>query len=203
MTDPVRLERLHVYLNRVMNDGEIIANPRLMPNGVKKVAAHMGVDVAEVPNLILELSQHLQSLTEGTNDEPRYTYEDDALGGVTVRDSDTGKEKYLNVQQANKLLKMLDSDAGTEQETLAKALNESFAYRAPELSADDIGSETSIFNFPWKLNESAGFAAAEYSGFGMNFRMNIVSVVDQNGDPVDNYDRKSLARIARAYIDEA
>jgi hypothetical protein len=202
MTDPIRLERLHVYLNKLMGDAEIIARPRLMPSGMQKIANFMGVDVSEVPNLIMELGDHLRGLTE-SNDEPRFTYEDDALGGITVRDSDTGKEKYLNVQQANKLMKMLAGDSSTEQDALAQALNESFAYRASELSADDMGSETSIFNFPWKLNESMGFAAAEYSGFGLNFKMKIVSVMDQNGDLLEKYDHKSLTKIARQYIDEA
>lgn len=201
MIDSIRLERLHVYLNRVMDDGQIVANPRFNATGMGKIAKHMGVEVEDVPALISQLAEHLRSLTEGDNDEPRFTYEEDTLGGITVRDTETGQEKFLSVQQAAALMKELSGPNGTEQETLERAMNESREIR--ELSADDMGSENSIFNFPWRLNESAGFAAAQYSGFGHNFTMKIVSVVDHEGNPVDNIDTDSLNRIARDFINEA
>jgi len=203
MSDAVRLERLRVYLNKVMSDAEIMANPRFLPAGSRKIAKHMSVNEADVAALVLELSQHLSSMTEGVEDRPRFTYEDDTLGGITVRDAETGKEKYLNVQQAASLLKLLNSPTATEQETLEKAMLESFESASRELSADDLGTSKSIFNFPWKLNESAGFAAAQYSGFGQNFTMKIVSVVDHDGNALDNIDTKALTAQARNFINEA
>ena len=201
MTDPIQRERLHVFLNRVMSDEEIIANPRFNTNGLQKIANHMKVDVSEVPDMLIELSQHLDGLTEAseTEDDPRFTWEDDTYGGITVRDTHTGEEKYLGVQQSSELMRKLDSGIGTEQDQLMLVMKESVEY---ELSADELGTENSIFNFPWRLNESAGFAAAQWSGFGPNFQMKIVSVVDQNGDPTD-VDNKQLLKIAKAFINDA
>lgn len=206
MTDAIQLERLYAYLGRVMSDGEIIARPRLRMSGQEKVAKHMGVSVDQVPALIDSLAAHLQQqVSEADEAEadvlPRYTWDKDALGSVVVRDNDTGEEIFLNVQQASRLMSALDDDHGTEQEALAQAMNEGDV--SCELSADEFGlSASSLFNFPWKLNESSGFATCEYSGFGKNFSMKLVHVVDQDGEPVQ-INEKAVLEQGKNFIKDA
>lgn len=202
MTDAIRLERLHVFLNRLMSDAEIVARPRFGTTGIEKIARHMSVDTSEVQPMLDRLIQHLDGITEEEDGEPRYSYEEDSLGGLTVRDAKTGKEKFLNVQQANNLLKQLSDNDGTEQSTLATIMTENVMESCLELSADEM-TGNSIFNFPWKLNENMGFASAQYSGFGRNFKIRIVSVMDQQGNTLNEYDTKSLYKIALNFIDEA
>ncbi len=201
MTDPIRLERLHVLLNRVMGDGEIISRPRFNARGTEAIAKHMDVSPEEVAGLVDELATKLDSVEESIDDVPNFTWETDTLGGMTVRCAKSGTEVYLGVQKAAQLQKALDSEDGTEQEKLEQAIiaNESI----DELSADEMNlTGSSFFNFPFKLNESVGFASAEYSGFGRNFKMKIVSAVDVSGDPVIVEDA-ALLKQAKEFIDHA
>jgi hypothetical protein len=200
MYDNFQLEKLHIFLNTALSDDQIMANPRLGTKGIAKVAKHMGIPETEVPNIINALSEKMRNeITEDLDSGgPRFTYEQDSLGGVTVRDNKTGDDRYLDIQSAASLLKALDDGGDTEQDLLAKAMNESVNR---ELSASEMGiASSSIFNFPWKLNEQQGFAAAEFSGFGSNFKMKIVSTVDADGEPCE-VNEKHLLKEARKFID--
>jgi hypothetical protein len=204
MNDAVRLERLRTYLNKVMDDRQIVRNPRFMPAGVAKIARFMGVDDSEVQGMIDALADKLRAeLSEEVDDNSmRYSYEEDTLGGLTIHDSKTGREKYLNVTASASLLTKIDDGLETEQVLLAAAMQGTLD-ESRELSAEEMGTNTSsFFNFPWKLNESAGFASAQFSGFGPNFNLQVVSVVDHDGNPVD-VDPKALTKIAKDFINEA
>lgn len=200
MYDNFQLEKLRLFLNSALSDDQIISNPRLGTQGVAKVARHMKITVEEVPAIINELAEKLRTdlKEDATGTNPRFSYETDSLGGVTVRDAQSGDDKYLDIQSAAKLLTALKNGGDAEQNLLAQAMNESIER---ELSADEMSiPRSSMFNFPWKLNEQNGFGTAEFSGFGSQFKMNIVAVVNADGETID-IDQNHLLNEAKKFID--
>jgi len=204
-------DKLHKLLSGIMSDDEIIAGPRFKESGLTKIATKIGVQPGEVAGLIFDLGQALSAeaahLDEEGDGEVRYTWEDDALGNVTVRDCKTGKEKFLNVQAASSLLKTLDGNSAPEQDVLAKLMNESINVAEPdrELPADEMVFGTSSYNFPWKIDGKVGTGTARFSGVGQNFKVTVISVRDMEGDPVDATPAMmaKLKMIAQDFVHEA
>ena len=136
------LDRLQEILQKAgVDDDEIRVGVDLTNAGLQKVAARLGIGANEVPMLINSLTTRLRDedaqserafesrydsfMDEDLNadmtdvDSTRFGYEKDSAGNVTVRDSQSGKEVYLQGSQATELLNKLSQDPASEQTILA------------------------------------------------------------------------------------
>jgi hypothetical protein len=146
--------------------------------------------------LLLVLARKLDE--DGLNESAhaRYTYEDDFLHNVTIRDGKTGDENYFGGSEAMSLMDELEGlqyDAPQAQEILGhwmhrmsvqaagQALVEA-AGRKQSNFASEIKNETGSYNFPWRIKGKFGTATAAYTGEDDDFRLKVVDVRDQNGE---------------------
>ena len=116
------LDTLQKMLNDAdCDDDEIKAGIRLSDAGMQTVAARLGVSPKEIPMLINslqgKLSDEAERLDVPTISEARFSYEKDFLKNVTVRDSKSGKEVFLQGSKAVELLNKL-KDAPDDQVVL-------------------------------------------------------------------------------------
>jgi hypothetical protein len=215
MTDTLTLDRLNTILTKAgIDDHEIIGGVEFSHVGYQKLAAQMGTNLSGIQTMINALmtklrdEQHHMSETYGVmvnEDNERYSMEDDFLGNVTIRDSQTGDETYLEGSMAAELLHALTQGAD-KQETLAHYvdiksdhINEAAEDGTYE---DEIDGSKGTYNFPWKSSKGHGTATAEYSGKN---KINVISIRDQNGDEVaktPDLDAE-LLRQAIAFIGDA
>lgn len=50
---------------------------------------------------------------------------------------------------------------------------------------EEIASSTGTYNFPWRHNGRRGFATARYRGRGPEMKIDVISIRDEEGEPVD------------------
>lgn len=196
------------YLNSLLNKGgcddrSLIAGAEFTHQGYIKLANAMSeklgkhISLKDIQMMINELMEKLRSdhhqMVEDyeevldENDE-RYSYEADFLGNVTIRDDQTGDEKYIQGSDASSLMNDLDSTVvdSNKQHILAQYMNDdniNEAFEPEDLDSyePEIESKMGTYNFPWKSGNSHGTATAEYSGKG---KISVISVRDENGDAV-------------------
>ena len=210
------LDKLYNLLQRksvALSDDEIIARPRFNQKAMEAMGTYLGVSGEEIPNLIDQLAARLgneeEVVSEDDGGEVRYTWEDDALGNVTVRDGVSGKEKYLNVKDAGNLLAQIDNSAEPEQSILAKVFVESVMeaddVEDKELSAAEMSMSASTFNFPWKVGSEHGFGTARFNGMGRSFKVTVINILDKNGDEIHPaaHLKTAIDEIAYNYVQEA
>lgn len=133
----------------------------------------------------------------------RYSYERDSSGNVTIRDSETGKEKYLQGTQAAKILYKLDHGAN-EIEVLAPLLIESLVDSPQEDGGfkDEIASTAGTYNFPWEYKGTHGFATAFYRTDADTPQLRLQGVRDEDGNEmnVDATMKQDLLKQAEDFI---
>lgn len=192
-TDNMTLAKMNAMLNKAgFDDAEIARGLRLKQSGMQKLSARLGVSEQEASQMLDQLINRLRddaervaesyrSILEGS----RYGYERDRLGNVTVRDSHSGKEIFLRGATAAELLKAVK--LGDEQQILAGYLTETVTEDAGEEDsyADEIKTDRGSYNFPWSFERQQGTGTAEYTGRGDSFKINLVSIRDQDGDEID------------------
>lgn len=135
MDDPAKLnengdmlDSLHAMLQPIMSDQDILGGVSLTDAGFQKVAGKFGISADEARMLFNSLKTKIKRNQEIEEDairefkgDPlqRYTYEKDYLGNVTIRDAETGAERFIRGPAAKALLKRLETDTNT-QALLAK-----------------------------------------------------------------------------------
>ena len=192
-TDNMTLAKLNAMLNKAgFDDAEIARGLRLKRTGMQKLAVRLGVSEQQASEMLNQLitklrddeervAESYRAIVEGS----RYGYERDRLGNVTVRDSHSGKEIFLRGAPAAELLKAVK--LGDEQSILAGYLVETVNEDVEEddTYADEIKTDRGSYNFPWVYERQQGTGTAEYSGRGDTFKINLVSVRDQEGNEID------------------
>jgi hypothetical protein len=219
------LDRLNTIMNKGgIDDHSIMQGIELRHVGYQKLARIMGVTVKEISQMINELIVKLRAdqklmaeeydslLDEDTDD--KFTYEKDFLGNMTLRDSETGDEVYLQGTTAAELSRALsgDLDHADKQELLAHYMDNSHAEGITEEDEPqeksyepEIDGGRGTYNFPWKLKNLHGTATVEYSASGGKPVIDLVSVRDASGDEMDTNPafEAALKQQAVAFIGDA
>jgi len=150
----------------------------------------------------------------GKQPEQRFTYEPDVLGNLTIRDSETGEEKFLQGAQAmslaNELEKIDDSDAQQQILELAflkeNSIYDNFFLREfKEDSSDDnfddeINTDSGTYNMPWRLGDSHGTMTVFFTDKDGKPVLRIQSVRDEDGNEIHGLDDDLLLVQAKDFI---
>lgn len=184
---------------------------RLTERGAQKVAAALGIAAGDVPAMLNSLASQMRrapALTPVTEvGGPRFSYEHDYLGNVTVRDSETGKETFLQGSEASRLLQRLDTERDEQSVLAAYAhLMETATVMPLEEDGEDyeeeIKQDWGTFNFPWSLDGRHGTGTAKYRGTGPAMKLTLVHVRDNRGKEFepDPATKARLTDVARDFI---
>jgi 8-oxo-dGTP pyrophosphatase MutT (NUDIX family) len=135
MVDPAKLnedgdmlDRLYQMVSPLIKDEDILGGVSLTEKGFQKAAGRLGISPDETRMLFNSLKTKIKrerDLTEQMMNElkgdttQRYSYEKDSLGTVTVRDAETGAERFYRGDSAANILHDL-SHGGNTQAILAK-----------------------------------------------------------------------------------
>lgn len=220
--------RLQEILNAArIDDDEIRSGIRLSDDGIAKVAKRLGVSTDEVRSTMHELvdrlrKEHAHDMTddsiygvvyEEAASEPRYAYECDFLGNLTVRDANTGDEHYVSGSDSAHILRELEatkSGSPEEQETLRQVCEEhprrSLVEDDEEGAGNDllaeIKNDAGSYNFPWRVGNKHGTGTAAYVASSKEFKLKLVSIRDDRGEEIsaDNQLTNEITRQARDFI---
>ena len=219
--DAADMDKIHQMLTQAgITDQEIIQGITISQNGKNKIAGQLGISPSEVDVLIATLEQKLSD-TDATDtdtliddyyrgmyegmDSPwklkysfkkiseRLSYEKDSMGNVTVRDSKTGREKFIRGSKAIELLNKNDN-INEELEDGDTATNR---YRK------EIESNSGTYNFPWIYDGENGLATASFGGDATEPYLEVVSVRNYDGDEIDFSNpamREDILEQAKEYI---
>lgn len=191
-----KVDALYAMLQKVnVTDGQISRGLRLTDNGRAKVARTLKIEDEEVDVLLSALAEKVaQQLDE---DEERFTFEKDMMGSITVRDRETGREKFLRGTEASKLASDL-AMSKNKQAVLAREfmITESQAAAASEFAGDDKGT----FNFP----HDGYLVTVGFSGETGKFKLEVISCRTLEGDEVEvsEDEKASLEKEAFKWIDK-
>jgi hypothetical protein len=176
------LDILHGILNQAgITDDEIIAGIRFKPVGLRKLSIKTSVPVSDLPRLLVALGEQLNSDPQHlSEDDERFVKEEDYLGNVTVRDTQTGREVTLTGTQAAEILKRIDRGEN-EQDVLAGCSSLMEDASTDILREETMPYEGGTYNFPWMIDGRHGTATAAFDGEGNDFRIKIIDVRDDNG----------------------
>ncbi len=193
------LDRLQNIINSGgIDDDDIAQGVQFSPTGYQKLAAKMGVRLNEIRNMVNELIQKVRNenstdsedefaITEDVGDE--YTFEADILGNMTVRNTKTGEESYVQGSEAAELKQALDHHPDNAQDILAQYMEEA----EPVMEDDEEGEHSyeaelddtkGTYNFPWKYGTKHGTATVEYFKKGDKPVFNVISIRNASGDEI-------------------
>lgn len=198
------LDILRSMLNNVgINDDVISRGVRLTKNGMEKVAKKFNCSIDEVLHMLQALKTDVaQDISE---DFDRFTFEPDLMGNLTIRDAETGDEKFLQGQEAFDLEQALNINPDKQQQLIAahfgNQLNETDGY-SKEQSFSELESGTSgTFNFPYKGKFATARFWEEDDG---SFNLEIISLLDseQNEIEITPELEKELKPIAMKWVDK-
>ena len=209
MTDPSNtnesaensiIDQIRARLNAAQVTDDLIRRGATLTNrGFQKLAAQLNVSASEVESLMATLRKRLTNggpeMILGEDRGPRYSWESDAMGSVTIRDSHTGDEKFFSGSKGFTILKAVEgliAGSPDEQTFLATycdtdqtPINED-QQASPDF-IEEISASVSTFNFPWKLGDRFGTGTAQFSGDDEHsFSVTVVDVRDQHGEEIDD-----------------
>ena len=224
------LDRLHkAFQDGGISDQEIKQGIQLTDQGLQKVAAAFGTGPDEIKLLIASLTQHLRDdesddveesydrfvNEDGEDDSAGHPFanaaddhlsaEDDYLGDVTVRASQSGKEKFFQGSQATAIkdrLKAAGNNDAKKQDVLRPLVEDDESEDYAEEIAHDAGSS---YNFVWRLHGKTGLGTMQYGVRDGKPWLHLISVRDQDGEEIDADDamRHALLIQARQFIPDA
>ena len=194
------VDQIHQRLNVAkVSDDLIRQGATLTDKGFQKLAGQLNVSASEVKSLMGTLRKRLMGhgpeMILGEDRGPRYSWENDSMGSVTIRDSHTGDEKFFGGSRGFAILKSVEglvAGSPDEQAFLAayceddkSPVNEDQQY-SPDF-IEEISASVSTFNFPWKLEKRFGTGTAQFSGDDEgSFSVTVVDVRDQEGEEIDD-----------------
>lgn len=123
------VDRLRKLLAQAgLGDSQIQNGVGLTPDGQRKAARILGIEVDELPLLMASLVQRIRDEakrydvmiedleTDGVG--RRYSVEPDALGNATVRDAQLGREVFLSGQRASALMNRLKGATDAQKQSI-------------------------------------------------------------------------------------
>lgn len=173
----------------------------MMKNRDKKAKAKTNTDV-DLASLRKQAKESNRPFDKSVME--RFSYERDSTGNVTVRDSETGKERYLQGTKAASVLYKLDHGAN-EHDVLAPLLTEGLIDDNYDGDFEqEISAKAGTYNFPWKYNGENGFATAFYRTDTDTPHLKLQSVRDVDGNEMDVDDsmEQDLLKQAHDFIGE-
>lgn len=219
------VQQIQEILNRAkISDDEIRGGIKLTDGGCQKIAARLGITADQVKTLINTLVEKLRDEHNAdmvaTEDEhstsahgPRYAYEADFMGNLTIRDSAGGEEHYVSGSEAAHLIKSLNAtrpDSREEQMILQRAcadaaassLQEDAEEQTDDGFLDELRNDAGSYNFPWRADHLYGTATAAYRANEKKFDLQIISIRDPRGEEIDADEdlKQDVAKQARAFI---
>lgn len=220
--DAADMDKIHQMLTQAgITDQEIIQGITISQNGKNKIAGQLGISPSEVDLLIATLEQKLsdtdatdtdaliddyyRGMYEGVNSpwklkysfkkiSERLSYEKDSMGNVTVRDSKTGREKFI---RGSKAIELLNKNDNINEELEDGDTVISNRYRK------EIESNSGTYNFPWIYDGEHGLATASFGGDATEPYLEVVSVRNYDGDEIDFSNpamREDILEQAKEYI---
>jgi len=231
----------HILQKAGISVEEMRAGIDLTDAGKQKVAARLGISADEVVMLLGSLTtrlredeKHEESAFESAykktmeddlneDDAPsdpgndRFSYEKDAVGNVTVRDSQTGKSVYLQGSQATDLLSRIAQQPSNVQSILSglTSLMEDDGYEDDheedhldesegDTFLDEMEQSQGTFNFSWDDMGKHGTGTARYKYDGHDFHIKLLVIRDNAGKTIqpDPAMQVRLENIARDFIAE-
>ena len=138
----------------------------------------------------------------------RFSFERDALNNVTIRDSETGKEKFIRGARATQLLAQLDRVKNNEetQGLLAPLMERAMNSEGNNDYMAEIEASAGTYNFPWEYGDKHGFATAMYRTSDVEPVLRLESVRDQDGEEIEHVDsdmHDELIQQAKRFIPNA
>ncbi len=199
---PEQLADLRKMLNGInVTDDHISRGVRLTAAGVGKVAKRFGIETSEVPAMLAAVSEMVK--TDLTEDMDRFSYEADYMGNLTLRDSETGRDVFLQGDEAFALADKLESHPDQEQIFISQyfdsqPLQESDAMvPAVPVNKHDGGT----FNFPYK----GKFATARYwLDDNKHFQLKVISLRDSqdNEEEITPELQSKIDAVAMTWVDK-
>jgi hypothetical protein len=149
---------------------------------------------------------HKRPFDVGTMFESRFSVEPDSLGNITIRDQETGKEKFVQGTDASAILAKLknaDSDV-----ILSPLMEANMNTEDPSSGfADEINADSGSYNFEWTYLKSRGTGTIIYSMKANRPNFQMASVRDQAGnditDHLDTSEYRSIMKQAKDFIGQA
>ncbi len=202
------LDDLRKMLNDVgISDAYISRGVRLTDIGLRKMSKRFGVSAEEVIKMLVQLKLHVRDdIAENLNEHiERYAYETDYMGNITIRDSQTGDERFLQGDEAFELGQILITHPGMQQDTLSEYFNNEISESVDGDSVEDgfgemAADEGGTFNFPYR----GMFATARFWKDAKGFNINVVSLRNTT-DEEQNISpdlREKLNKIAMTWVDK-
>lgn len=191
------LEELYNLLRKAnVTDKHISRGVRLTTQGEKKIAERFKIPLDTVPDMLLALTKQIGAFAE---DSPRFTYEKDYLGNLTIRDSKTGKSRFIQGDSAFALDDELSAHPDKEQEIIGKQFGIEILNEGEDEEA--IVSDKGSFNFPFRGKFATAVFGLDASG---KFRHEVVSLRDEQDNEVELTDseKDELNQVALRWIDK-
>jgi hypothetical protein len=218
--------------NIPISDQQMKGGISLTQAGKMKVAARLGIGPREVEMYLNVITQQLRdrdetdteaSLSEqyynavnvmdedeeaGHADRPfdrsegRYSYEPDALGSITIRDSLTGHTAFIQGAAASKLMAQLKMPIDHDRilAPLVETLDDTVDPPVDDFW-DEIHANSGSYNFQWKLANQHGTGTVQFQA-NNKMKLTLIDVRDENGDEINADDamQRELIHQARKFI---
>lgn len=201
---PEKIAELHKMLNGInITDDYISRGVHLTTKGAEKVAKRFGIQTSEVPAMIRAVSDWVKKdiSEDASSDDERFSYEADYMGNLTLRDQQSGDDRFLQGDEAFDLASELTEHPDQEQTLIAPyfddaPLNEEVSDDTPITTSD-----SGTFNFPYK----GKFATARF-GLDANkkFQLKVISLRDSedNAEDITPDLQAKLNAIALTWVDK-
>ncbi len=196
------LDQLYAMLKKAgVTDAQIKTGVRLTDAGLRTLCDKFNITEIDAKAMLVQLRGY-DFVTEDNDmkfDTPdRFSYESDVLGNVAVRDSQSGKEIFLQGNEAFDLLYALETYPDKVQDTIgvifAQPLSET------TLDEDDFFGDmksNGTFNFVYDGN----FATAKYWEEDGDFKIDIISLRDATNKEIPIRNKQRILDAAYRNID--
>ncbi len=178
---PEQIGETHEMLKSAgITDAMISRGVRLTTKGMKKLAHRYQCEADDISDLLRQVSDTVA--TAVAEDSERFSFEADFMGNITLRDSKTGREHFLQGDDAFKLEDQLSANPGQQQELIADYFDVTVLAEA-ETEADmvaDAGERQNggTFNFPYM----GKFATASFWTDNAGFHVKVLSLRDSQNE---------------------
>lgn len=123
------------------------------------------------------------SFKQGTMIESRFSIEPDALGNITIRDAETGRERFIQGSEASALRAKLGDGAQNDQ-ILAPLMEAEMNAETDSGFDDEIEADSGSYNFPWSTETANGTGTVLYKLKDASPSFKMISVRSMTGDEI-------------------
>lgn len=194
---PEQLGELRTMLNSVnVTDDHISRGVRLTEKGTQTVAKKFGIQPVEVVEMLAALAA--STADDLSEEDERFSYEADYMGNITLRDSETGREIFLQGDEAFAVADKLTAHPDKEAIIISQYFDVTPINESVETTATKEGG---TFNFPYR----GKFATARYWLDETNkFQLRVISLRDgeDNEENITPELQTKLDAIAMTWVDK-